>query len=143
MSPDSEDSESFQEQKSKFIIQRNHNKNMTKICYKHLRKCFDNMIYSHDFYAIIIYPDLKTRKQFVHDAWIIAKFTECHELKLIISNDKYFYITREDIFQLVHTEDDDMIQHMLHIGVSFEVKDDIDYKLVNFKKTKVDHNMHT
>ena len=49
---------------------------------------------------------------------------------MTISKDPYFYITREDIFQLVHSQDDDMIQHMLDIGVNLEVKDDIDYKLV-------------
>jgi hypothetical protein len=31
-----------------------------------------------------IYPDLKARKLFVHDAWEIAKFTENFELKMII-----------------------------------------------------------
>lgn len=36
-----------------------------------------------------------------------------------------------------------MIQHMLDIGVNLEVKDDIDYKLVQIKQAKVDHNLHT
>ena len=91
------------------------------------------MIYMHDFFTVIIYPDLRTRKQFVHDAWEIAKYTECFELKMTISKDPYFYITREDIFQLVHSKDDEMIQHMLETGVNLEVKDDIDYKLVQIK----------
>ena len=56
------------------------------------------MINKYDFFSIIIYPDLKERKLFMHDAWDIAKFTECNELKLIISEDPYFYITRDDMF---------------------------------------------
>lgn len=71
------------------------------------------MIYEIDFFAIIIYPDLKARKQFVHDAWTIAKFTENYELKMVLSKDPYFYITRDDIFQLIHTGDDEMIENML------------------------------
>jgi len=43
------------------------------------------MLNENDFFSIIIYPDLKARRQFVHDAWEIAKFTENFELKLIVS----------------------------------------------------------
>ena len=68
------------------------------------------MMSEYDFFSVVIYPDLKARKQFVHDAWEIAKFTECYELKLIISQDPYFYITRDDIFQMVHTNDQEMIE---------------------------------
>jgi len=56
------------------------------------------MIYKYDFFAIIIYPDLIARKKFVHDAWVIAKFTENYEFKMVLSKDPYFYITRDDIF---------------------------------------------
>jgi hypothetical protein len=56
------------------------------------------MINEYDFFSIIIYPDLKARKQFVHDAWEIAKFTENFELKMIIIQDPNFFLTREDIF---------------------------------------------
>jgi hypothetical protein len=56
------------------------------------------MIYEYDFFAIIIYPDLKARKLFVHDAWTIAKFTENYELKMVISKDPYFYVSRDDVF---------------------------------------------
>ena len=41
-------------------------------------------MYKYDFFSIIIYPDLKARKQFVHDAWEIAKFTENYEFKMIL-----------------------------------------------------------
>ena len=47
--------------------------------------------------SLVMYPELKKRREFVHDAWLIAKLTENMELKLAISNDPYFYITRDDI----------------------------------------------
>ena len=74
-------------------------------------------MHKYDFLSIIIYPDLRARKQFVHDAWVIAKYTEIDELKMTLIDDKYFYITRDDIFQLIHSDDDEAIMHMLKIGV--------------------------
>ena len=91
------------------------------------------MIYHYDFLSVVMYPDLKNRRFFVHNAWIIAKYTENFELKMAISNDPYFYITREDIFQLIKTHDDEMIEHMLKIGVALQIMEDISYKLVAIK----------
>ena len=71
------------------------------------------MLYFYDFLSVVMYPDLKSRRFFVHDAWIIAKYTENLELKKAITNDPYFYITREDIYQLIKTHDDQMIEIML------------------------------
>ena len=79
------------------------------------------MMYKYDFLSIIIYSDFKARKLFVHDAWVIAKYTECYELKMTIINDKFFYITRDDIFQLIHSDDDEIIDHMLELEVKFEL----------------------
>jgi len=78
-----------------------------------MQKVFKNMILNYDFMSVVMYPDLKKRREFVHDAWIIAKLTENVELKVAISNDPYFYITRMDVLQLLKTKDDQMIQHML------------------------------
>lgn len=83
-----------------------------------LEICFERMLYKYDFLSVVMYPELKSRRQFVHDAWLIAKYTENFELKMAISKDPYFYITREDILKLIKTQDDDMIEHMLKIGVS-------------------------
>jgi hypothetical protein len=44
-----------------------------------------------------MYPDYKNRRNFVHEAWLIAKFTENFELKIAISKDPYFFLTRLDI----------------------------------------------
>ena len=67
---------------------------------------FKRMIYDYDFMSVVMYPELKKRREFVHDAWLIAKLTENTELKIAISNDPYFYITRDDILQLLKTKDD-------------------------------------
>ena len=79
----------------------------------------------------------------MHDAWVIAKFTENFELKMVLSKDPYFYITRDDIFQLIHTDDNEMIENLLQLGVQLEIKDDISYKLVSIKNAKVDQKLHT
>ena len=42
---------------------------------------FDSMMSDYDFMAIIIYPELEARRQFVHNAWDIAKTAENDELK--------------------------------------------------------------
>lgn len=55
---------------------------------------FKRMIHEYDFMSVVMYPELKKRREFVHDAWLIAKLTENTELKIAISNDPYFQITR-------------------------------------------------
>lgn len=74
------------------------NKHLPPELNEYLEKSFDKMLYYYDFLSVVMYPDLKNRRQFVHDAWLIAKYTENFELKMAISNDPYFYITRDDIF---------------------------------------------
>ena len=91
------------------------------------------MMVDYDFLSVVMYPDLKCRRNFVHDAWLIAKFTENYELKLAISKDPYFFITRDDIFHLIKTHDDVMIEHMLKLQVNLQINEDISYKLVNIK----------
>ena len=91
------------------------------------------MMVDYDFLSVVMYPDLKCRRNFVHDAWLIAKFTENYELKLAISKDPYFFITRDDIFHLIKTHDDVMIENMLKLQVNLQINEDISYKLVNIK----------
>jgi cystathionine beta-lyase family protein involved in aluminum resistance len=90
-------------------------------------------MFEYDFLSVVMYPDLKNRRHYVHYAWLIAKFTENFELKMAISNDPYFFITRDDIFQLIKTQDDVMIEHMLKIQVALQIQEDISYKLVAIK----------
>lgn len=101
------------------------------------------MMFHYDFLSVVMYPELKNRRNFVHDAWEIAKATENFELKMAISNDPYFFITREDIYKLIKTHDDEMIDHMLKIQVSLQIREDISYKLVNIKRQQVDAKQQT
>jgi hypothetical protein len=71
------------------------------------------MMEEYDFMSILMYPDLKNRREFIHDCWIIAKSTENEELKISVSQDPYFYLNREDLLELLKTHDDSMITHIL------------------------------
>jgi hypothetical protein len=71
-----------------------------------LEVIFKRIILEYDFMSVVMYPELKKRREFVHDAWLIAKQTENTELKIAISNDPYFYISRDDILILLKTKDD-------------------------------------
>ena len=53
-----------------------------------------------------MYPDLKNRRQFVHDCWVIAKGTDNQELKIAVSRDPFFHLNREDLLVLLYTHDD-------------------------------------
>ena len=59
--------------------------------------------------SLVMYPELKSRREFVHNTWFVAKITENTELKIAVSNDPYFTITRDDILKLLETKDDQMI----------------------------------
>ena len=104
---------------------------------------FKRMINEYDFMSVVMYPELKKRREFVHDSWKIAKLTENTELKIAISNDPYFYITREDILNLLQTRDDDMIQHMLKNEIILHIREDVSYKLVKIKGAQVNQNQQT
>lgn len=78
-----------------------------------LTEVFNKMVNEYDFMNVVMYPNLKNRREFVHDAWVIAKATENEELKMAISKDPYFYLTRKDLLILLETKDDEMIKHLL------------------------------
>jgi hypothetical protein len=58
---------------------------------------FRNLMENYDFMSIVMYPSLKNRREFVHDCWVIAKTKENDELKIAVTNDEYFYLTRQDL----------------------------------------------
>jgi hypothetical protein len=101
---------------------------------------FKRMMLEYDFMSVVMYPELKKRREFVHDAWLIAKLTENAELKVAISNDPYFYISRDDILQLLKTKDDQMIEHMLKNEIMLHIRENVSYKLVKIKGAQVNHN---
>lgn len=93
--------------------------------------------------SVVMYPELQKRRDFVHDAWLIAKSTENNELKLHISNDPFFFINLEDCLKLLKTEDDEMILHMIRNEIMLHIVSDTSYKLVKIKGAQVNHNQHT
>jgi len=73
------------------------------------------MIEEYDFMSVVMYPELKNRREFIHDCWVIAKSTENEELKIAVSQDPYFYLTRDDLLNMLATHDNKMITHVLNI----------------------------
>ena len=80
-------------------------------CY--LEEIFKKILTTYDFMSIVMYQTLGARREFVHDCWLIAKGTENEELKLAVSRDPYFYLTRDDLLALLKTKDNLMITHIL------------------------------
>ena len=83
--------------------------------------------------SVVMYPDLKNRRDFIHDCWLIAKASENVEFKLAITSDMYFYLTRNDILELLKTHDDFMITHVLDTNCKLLCSEDISYKLIAIK----------
>ena len=73
----------------------------------------EKMVEEYDFMNLIMYPNLKSRREFVHDAWLIAMALETEELKMAISIDPYFYLTRNDLLYLLNANDDKMITNIM------------------------------
>jgi hypothetical protein len=94
----------------------------------------------YDFMSVVMYPDLKNRREFIHDCWIIAKAQENDELKLAVSEDPYFYLTRDDLLNMLKTHDNKMITHVLEIKCMLQIKEDQGYKLISIKGAQVDKN---
>ena len=100
---------------------------------------FKRMV-SNDFMTLVMYPDLKKRRDFVHDAWVVAKLCENTELKIAVCMDPFFYITRDDILLLLHTTDNNMINMMLANEVMLHIAEDASYKMVKIKDGQVNQN---
>lgn len=80
-----------------------------------LNDMFNEMMEKYDFMSIVMYQELKNRREFIHDCWIIAKSKENDELKLAIITDPFFYLTREDLLVLLKTQDSILITKILKI----------------------------
>ena len=105
-----------------------------------LEELFKKITTTYDFMSVVMYPTLNSRREFVHDCWIIAKSTENDELKLAISRDPYFYLTREDLLVLLKTADNSMITHILETNCKLNLREDVSYKLIAIKGAQVDKN---
>lgn len=108
-----------------------------------LEELFNKISQSYDFMSLVMYPTLQNRREFVHDCWMIAKATENEELKLAISRDPYFYLTRDDLLALLKTQDNNMITHILETNCKLHIREDISYKLISIKGAQVDKNQMT
>jgi len=104
---------------------------------------FKEMVLKYDFMSIVMYPDLRNRREFVHDCWVVAKANENEELKLAITIDQFFYLTRSDLLELLKTHDDNMITHILNTDCKLICQEDISYKLIAVKHGQVDKNQMT
>jgi len=81
-----------------------------------------------------MYPDLKNRREFIHQCWKIAKAKENEEFKRAVCSDPFFFLTREDILILLQTHDDNMITFVLELGCKLLIDDDLSYKLISIKE---------
>ena len=108
-----------------------------------LESTFRKLITEYDIMSIVMYPTLRARRDFVHDCWTIAKISENEELKLAVSADKYFYLTREDLLILLKTQDDATIAHLLASKTNLLVRDDESYRLIMIKGEQVDYTQTT
>jgi hypothetical protein len=107
---------------------------------RRMEEICNRIILEYDFMTLVMYPEIKARKNFVHDSWVIAKKSENTELKIAIANDPYFQITRDDILTLLKTKDDQMIHHMLKHKIFLHINEDVSYKLVKIKGAQVNFN---
>lgn len=104
---------------------------------------FIKMIEMYDFMSVVMYPDLKNRREFVHDCWLIAQGKENEELKMALSRDPYFYVNRDDLLVLLKSNDIKMITHLLSTDCMLHITTDIGYKLISIKHAQVDKNQQT
>ena len=74
---------------------------------------FIQILKDHDFLSLVMYDFLSPRTKFVHDIWVLAKNTECKDLKIALMNDPSFTVKRGDILTLLQTKDNDSINYML------------------------------
>ena len=55
----------------------------------------------YDFMSVVMYPDLKNRREFIHDCFLIGIGTSNLEFQMALTRDPYFYVSREDLLVLL------------------------------------------
>ena len=71
------------------------------------------IVNTYDFLSLVMYPTLRNRREFVHDCWTISKAAENEELKMLVSEDPFFWVARNDLLTLLQTKDDKIITHLM------------------------------
>ena len=74
---------------------------------------FYKMIDLYDFMSIVMYPDLSNRREFIHDCWVVAQNCNNEEFKIELTKDPFFYLTREDLLQILKNNESHMIDHLI------------------------------
>ena len=101
--------------------------------YPALETLFMSLITKYDFMSVVMYPELRNRREFVHDCYLIAKGTDNMDLKIAISEDKYFYLARDDLLELLKTNDETMITQVLEAECYLQLKSEAGYMLIAIK----------
>ena len=104
---------------------------------KMLNQLFLTLIQQYEFLNIVMYDDLMNRREFVHDCWVIAQLSMSFELMQAISVDPYFYLTRDDLLELLIYDRQEVIAHLLKTNVKVKLIEDEGYYLVQIKETQV------
>jgi 3'-phosphoadenosine 5'-phosphosulfate sulfotransferase len=96
---------------------------------------FDDIIEKTDFLALVMYPTMRARREFVHQWWISAKAEDNNDLKKAVASDPYFALGRGDLLTLLKTKDFETIEFILQKGCKLTVSQDESYKLIAIKKS--------
>ena len=101
---------------------------------------FYKMIDLYDFMSIVMYPDLSNRREFIHDCWVVAQNCNNEEFKIELTKDPFFYLTREDLLQILKNNESHMIDHLIDSKCKLQITNDIGYQLISIKREQVDKN---
>lgn len=111
--------------------------------FKVLNQLFLALIHQYEFLNIVMYEDLLKRREFVHDCWVLAQLSMSFELMQAISADQYFYLTRDDLLELLINDRSEVINHLLRSNVKTKLIEDEGYYLVQIKETQVNMSQLT
>jgi hypothetical protein len=74
----------------------------------------------------------------VRDVWLYATQMSLVDFRHAISKDPYFFLTTQDMQQLIRSEDHHFIALLLQQNVKLKIEDHVSFKLVAVKKTQID-----
>ena len=97
---------------------------------KKLEVMFTELLDTFDFITIVMYEELRARRDFIHDCFLIAQATQSNELMSAITQDPHFYVTRDDMFELLRSENHAIISRLLEMSCKYLITEDKGYYLV-------------
>lgn len=66
-----------------------------------------------NFPNLINFPDMEIRKQFVREIWKIVDILNAEEIKLEILRDRYFYLTKAELEEIIKEKDEVIMKGIL------------------------------